>query len=184
MPDASKSGTRNRRDAFDQVIRELHPELRRFVRSQFLRCDVSATLSATCVVHEIYIRLRNRGYDWRGKSHIRALAIKSAEQVLIDYARRRSSQKRGGLLRRVTFDERSAPAQPSPAVSLDLHAALQQLRSKRPKQWEVVNLRYMGGLSFKEIAKVMNIAPDTAREYWAYAKAWLSCRLSSVERSR
>lgn len=157
----------------DQHVVELYQELRALVAERMRRGERRHhTLAPTEVVHEAYLRLAKRqgGTDAR---QLRVLAAKVVWDVLVDYARSRKSQKRGGDRERLTLSKVEVLAPGVPIDVLDLHEALQKLKEKRPRQCEVVVLRFFGNLKFTEIAELMGIAKDTVAEHWAFAKAYL-----------
>ncbi len=136
-----------------------------------------STLRPTEVLNEACLRLLQHKGSWKDTGHVRALAALNIQEVLVDHVRSRNARKRGGDLCRVPLAEGHALARNAPIDTLDLDDALKRLAEKRPKQCEVVVLRYFRGLSFNEIARVMNSKPDTAKKYWGFARAWLKREL-------
>ncbi len=166
------------RPDLDQHMVALYHDLRKSVRQRMHKCERPGhTLSPTDVVNEAYLRLSQRNQSWASKTHIQALAVKCAWDVLVDYARKRNAEKRGGQQQRVTLLDGDLVSKELSLDVLDLYAALEKLEEKRPQQRKVVDLRFFGGMSFREIGDFLYISPSTAREYWAYARAWLMSEL-------
>lgn len=153
--------------AFDDA----YDDLRRLAHALVLRRTPGATLNATALVHEAFLRLDGRSA--KDRAHLLALAARAMRFVLVDHARARTAAKRGGF--RVTLDD---DALPSPADAradevLALDDALTRLADERPRLAEVVELRFFGGLSYDEIAAQQGTSARTAKRDWALARAWL-----------
>jgi RNA polymerase sigma factor (TIGR02999 family) len=169
--DEARSG---RHEAMSALMPVVYDELRRVARAYMQRERPGQTLQATALVHEAYLRLLGeRHVSWQNRAHFCAIAANSMRQILIERARRRHAQKRGGGAERVTLDERLAAA-PSPAVDLEaLDEALTRLAALDPKRARIVELKYFGGLTIEEIAEVTRTSPATVKRGWALARAWL-----------
>jgi RNA polymerase sigma factor (TIGR02999 family) len=135
------------------------------------------TLSATALVHEAYLRLIGpRQVPWSGRAHFYAAAAEAMRRLLVDRARARASQKRGGRARRAALDLRSLPAL---AVAeecdgfLILDDAVSRLESADPKAAAVVRLRYFAGLTIEQTAAALGVSAPTVKRTWAFARAWL-----------
>ena len=141
------------------------------------------TLQTTAVVHEVYLRLIDvTKVEWHVRAQFFAMASQMMRRILVDAARARGSQKRGGLAVKVNLDE-TAVLSPAPDRSiLQLDEALTTFSLSAPRQARVVELRYFGGLTEEEIVTVMNISPRTVRRDWDFAKAWLLRELSHTVR--
>ena len=165
------------RDDVDDLVAPIYEELRAFVdRHMRERERPDHTLRATEVVHDAYIRLCKLDRAWTNHNDLKAMTAKIVRDVLVDHARARRAQKRGGDKERVTLhDFHSVTDNPgqSEVDLLDLDVALKKLAERRPRQAEVVTLRFFGGLTFREIADTMGIAPDTVKEHWTFARALL-----------
>jgi RNA polymerase sigma factor (TIGR02999 family) len=140
------------------------------------------SLHPTDLVHEAYLRLVDRTrISWQGRTHFFAVAAKEMRRVLVDSARAHGAQKRWGALRRVTLNEGAASAE---AVSMDLlslHEALERLAELHPRQAEVVELRFFGGLGTREAAYVLDVSERTVKDDWRVARAWLRRALARPE---
>jgi RNA polymerase sigma factor (TIGR02999 family) len=152
------------------VQRELHCIAHRLMRNE--RRD--HTLQTTAVVNEAYLRLIQAGdRSWQNRAHFFAIAAHTMRQILVDYARQRTRQKRGRQHTHVVIDEAAviSPAKSSELVALD--EALIKLSKIRPRLTEIVELRYFGGLNVEEAAEVLKVHPNTVIRGWSLAKAWL-----------
>ncbi|MGH9411837.1 MAG: sigma-70 family RNA polymerase sigma factor [Vicinamibacterales bacterium] len=167
--------TRGDRVALETVLPDVYGELRRLA-SHYLRGErPGQTLQPTALVHEAYLRLRGDRPDrWQNRAHFCAIAAHVMRQILIERARARGAQKRGGGQPRVTFDESLAAAAPQSDVDLlSLDAALERLAALDPSQARIVELRFFGGLSIEETADALSISPATVKRHWTLARAWL-----------
>ena len=132
------------------------------------------SLQATALVNEAYLRLVDvRHVNWQNRAHFLAVSARLMRRILVDFARSRGYQKRGGGAERVTFDEALAVSdEPSPnLVALD--EALQALATIDERKSRVIELRFFGGLSVEETASVLKVSSDTVMRDWRLAKAWL-----------
>ena len=163
--------------ALDRLAPLVHAELRRIARRQMSRERPGHTLQATALVNEAYLRLAGEGGaqpGWQSRAHFYAVAAQVMRHVLIDHARARARDKRGGPgAVQVTLGEAEALDGGRADDLLALDEALQQLQTLDPQKVKLVELRYFGGLSVEETAEVLGISPTTARREWRRAKAWL-----------
>jgi RNA polymerase sigma factor (TIGR02999 family) len=157
----------------------VYDELRRLAARQLAREPAGHTLQPTALVHEAYLRLvgDGEGPAWEGRRHFFAAAAEAMRRILIDDARHKRADKRGGGQTRkdVDLSEVVAPAEGDDVLALD--EALTKLAAADPPVAELVKLRYFGGLTVKQAAEVLGVAPRTADAYWAYARAWLLTEL-------
>ena len=166
-------------EALDRLVPLIYDELRRAARRHMRRESADHTLQTTALVNEAYLRLIDQKHvRWEGRSHFFALAAQVMRNILVDYARRRRYQKRGGLARRVLLEEANAVSREPGADILALDEALKLLAEIDPRRSRVVELRYFGGLDLKETAAVLGVSPATALRDWNLAKAWLYRQLS------
>jgi RNA polymerase sigma factor (TIGR02999 family) len=137
------------------------------------------TLQSTAIVHEVYLRMIDvTKVEWQARAQFFAMAAQMMRRILVDAARARGSQKRGGDAIKVNLDE-TAVLSPAPDRSiLALHDALTAFAGLAPRQAKVVELRYFGGLTEEEIVVALKISPRTVRRDWDFAKAWLLRELS------
>jgi RNA polymerase sigma factor (TIGR02999 family) len=155
----------------------VYDELRRLAAARLAAEKPGQTLQATALVHEAYLRLVG-GADpgWNGRGHFFAAAAEAMRRILVDSARRKRADKRGGDRKRA--DLRDVPAADLPPEDLlDLDAALTAFEAEDPDKAALVRLRFFGGLSEAEAAACLGLSRATAARHWAYARAWLRDRL-------
>jgi RNA polymerase sigma factor (TIGR02999 family) len=162
------------RDAFDQILPLVYHELRRAARRE-LSARPSDTMSTTALVHELYLKFsRAERADWRNRAHFLGVASVAMRHILVDRARRRRAEKRGGPLRHVTLDDDLTAAADSQAESLlELHEALDQLAKLNERLARVVECRFFGGMTEQETAEALHIAVRTVRRDWIKARGLL-----------
>lgn len=132
------------------------------------------TLQATALVNEAYLKLINaQDVTWRDRSHFLAVCARVMRRILVDHARARRSQKRGGHAAKVTFDEALVVSNEAGQDFAALDDALDALAKFDERKSRVVELRFFGGLSVEETAAVVEVSPDTVMRDWQLAKAWL-----------
>jgi RNA polymerase sigma factor (TIGR02999 family) len=157
----------------------VYDELRQLAAAKLAQEKAGQTLQPTALVHEAYLRLVGPagGRMWDSRGHFFAATAEAMRRILVENARRKGRQKRGGTLRRLELD----PAQLSyvdPAEDLlDLNDALECLAAEDPQAAQFVKLRYFAGLSVEEAAEMVGLSRSAACEHWAYARAWLRRRL-------
>lgn len=168
--------------AFEKLVPIVYDELRQIARRHMAGERVSHTLQTGALVNEAYLRLVDiKRIDWQGRAHFIAMAARTMRRVLVDAARARRKQKRGGGIERVTLDEHGilAPG-PGPDV-LALNDALDELATVSPRKAEVIELRFFAGLTNAEAAEVLHVSEDTVRRDWRLARAWLFRELKARE---
>ena len=135
---------------------------------------VGHSLQATALVNEAYVRLVNgKAVEWHDRAHFLAVSARVMRRILVDHARSRHYQKRGGNAARVTFDE-ALVVTTEPATDLvALDDALEALAKFDERKSRVIEMRYFGGLTVEETASVLNVSPDTVMRDWRLAKVWL-----------
>jgi RNA polymerase sigma factor (TIGR02999 family) len=159
----------------------VYDELRKLAAVRLAGEKSGHTLQPTALVHEAYLRLVgavDAGWDSRG--HFFAAAAEAMRRILIDRARTRQSQKRGGDRRRVELDAGAVLAAPDDRAAADLLAldeALRQFELDEPAKAQLVKLRYFAGLSVQDAAAALGISPATAKRHWIYARSWLYGKL-------
>jgi RNA polymerase sigma factor (TIGR02999 family) len=164
--------------ALDQLVPMVYAELRRVARAH-LRGARNPSLQPTALVHELYLRLADSdGIIVRDRPHFFAIAARVMRQVLVDHARRRLADKRGGSVTIIGLEMTTEPATPPGVDVLVIDEALDQLQSVDARLCRVVELRFFGGLNINETAEAIGVSPATVERDWAMAKAWLFQRLS------
>jgi RNA polymerase sigma factor (TIGR02999 family) len=166
-------------EALDRLIPLVHDELRRVAHAHFRREQPGHTLQATALVHEVYLRLMDIDrLTLNDRTHFFAVSARLMRQILVDHARRKRADKRGGGVTMMSLDEVS-PVSQTPIVDvLALDQALDALSSHDERQCRVVELRFFAGLSIDEAAEALGVSAATVEREWAMAKAWLYQRLS------
>jgi RNA polymerase sigma factor (TIGR02999 family) len=165
--------------AVEQLLPLVYDELRNLAAAKLAREKAGQTLQPTALVHEAYLRLVGPagGRAWDSRGHFFAAAAEAMRRILIENARRKRRQKRGGALRRVELDPAKL-SYVSPADDLlDLNDALDALATEDPQAAQFVKLRYFAGVSVEEAAEMVGLSRSAACEHWAYARAWLHRRL-------
>src|SRR5262249_13314083 len=135
------------------------------------------TLRPTDLLHEAYLRLCAQNVGFKNRDHFFGVASRLMRRVLVDHAPARSAAKRGKALPLALADDVAAPAGSPPPDLLELDAALDELAALDEREAQIVELRFFGGLTFEEAARVLGISVATAKSDWAHAKAWLFARL-------
>lgn len=166
------------RAAMDELAPLVYEELRRLARRQMAGERQGHLLQPTALVNEAFLRLVDiHQVQWRSRAHFFAIASRLMRRILVEHARGRRFQKRGGGAPHVTFDEATAaPGTTCRIVELD--DALNALATEDERKARVVELRYFGGLSVEETAEVLGVSPETVMRDWKYAKHWLLRELS------
>ena len=164
--------------ALDELMPIVYAELRKLARSYMRNQRADHTLQTTALVNEAYLRLIDSSrVKWQNRTHFFAISAQLMRRVLVDFARQRNSQKRGGEVQKVELDEALVVASEQKTDLVALDDALKALTEMNPRQSEVVELRYFGGLSEEEIAEHLGISVRTIRRDWSVARAWLYRRM-------
>jgi len=162
-----------RREAFDQILPLVYHELRRAARRE-LAVRPSDSMSTTALVHELYLKFsRAERTDWRNRAHFLGVASVAMRHILVDRARRRKAQKRGGPHRHVTLDDELTAADSQAESLLELHEALDKLAALDERLARVVECRFFGGMTEQETAEALHIAVRTVRRDWIKARGLL-----------
>jgi RNA polymerase sigma-70 factor (ECF subfamily) len=160
--------------ARERLIPLLYDELHRLARRYMRQERPDHTLQATALVNEAYLRLIDvNRVEWRNRTHFLALAAEMMRRILIEFARSRQRQKRGGGAVRVIIDDIGELAEPQEPNLVALSDALTALATFDARMSQVVELRFFGGLSVEETADVLHVSPETVMRDWKTAKAWL-----------
>lgn len=174
LASAGKDG----RDTLDQLMPLVYDQLREMAHRQLAREVGSRPLQTTALVHEAYLKVVDHSsVACRGQPYFFAAAARAMRQVLVDQARRRKAEKRGGAVQVVSLSEESSTVDAFAANVLDLDRALEELQKRNSRHARVVECRFFGGLSIEETAAALNISPRTVKYDWALARSWLYERL-------
>jgi RNA polymerase sigma factor (TIGR02999 family) len=169
--------------ALERLTPVVENELHRIAHRCMARENPGHTLQTTALVNEVYLRLVDiTAVNWHDRAHFFAISARMMRRVLTDFARSRNYQKRGGGAVQVSLDEGLVVAPEKDADILALDEALSRFAALYPRQAEVVELRFFGGLEVEETAEVLKISAVTVKRDWRFAKAWLLCALSGEER--
>ena len=166
-------------EALDQVVERVYPVLRRLAGSRLRRSP--GTIGVTGLVNEAYIKLVDSAASWERREHFYAVAASAMRQILIDHARARQSLKRGGGLLLESLDPEVTGWEPATVDLLALDKALERLQVTAPRLAQVVELRFYGGLSSEETARVMRVSARTVRRDWRKARALLQLDLGGSQ---
>ena len=160
--------------ALEKLTPLVYAELHRRAHWQMANERAGQTLQTTALVNEIYVQLIDlRGVTWRDRAHFFALSSRLIRRVLIDAARAKAAQKRGGQASHIELDENLLVSQEPRADVIALDDALTALAAIDERKSQVVELRFFGGLGIEETAEVLKVSPETVKRDWKLAKAWL-----------
>jgi RNA polymerase sigma factor (TIGR02999 family) len=170
----------NNRGTVDALMPLVYDSLHGIARRQLSLERRDHTLAPTALVHEAYLKLIDQDrVRWQNRAHFYAIAARAMRRILVNHARDRLAQKRGGGLVTVTFDEELAPAVTGPEEMLALEDALIRLQERDPRRAQVVECRFFGGLTHEEIAEALGVSVPTVQRDWRFARAWLAKELAS-----
>ena len=157
----------------------VYDELRKLAAGYLKGERADHTLQATALVHEAYLRLVDwKNVSWQNRAHFFALAAHAMRGILVDHARARKAEKRGGGMTKLALEEAVSFPRRSEVDLLALDESLRELAEFDPAQSRIVELRFFGGLTIDETAEVMGISPATIKREWKMAKAWLHQRIA------
>jgi len=165
--------------AAEQLLPLVYDELRKLAAQKLAQEKPGQTLQATALVHEVYLRLVDgeKAQHWNSRGHFFAAAAEAMRRIMVDQARRRHSQRRGGSLKRRSLEPLEVAA-PEPSLDvLALNEALERFETIDRLKAELVKLRYFAGLTVPQAAEALGISTTTADRYWSYARAWLHTEL-------
>jgi RNA polymerase sigma factor (TIGR02999 family) len=174
-----------------KLLPVVYDELRHLARSYFRRDGHANTLQPTALVHEAFVKLVGAELagggegGWKDRAHFFAVAATAMRQILIDHARAKHADKRGGQWQRISFAHADARPTPDSEVSaLELHDALERLAKRDQRRAQVVEMRVFGGLTCEEIGQVLSVSYRTVENDWYSARAWLERELEDHHESR
>jgi RNA polymerase sigma factor (TIGR02999 family) len=160
--------------AFERLVPLVYGELHRLAHRYMAREHAGRTLQTTALVNEAYLRLVDANQiQWQNRAHFFAISAQLMRRILVDFARSRGYQKRGGNLHKVSFDEAMTVTPETDPDLIELDDALSTLAAIDSRKAKVVELRFFGGLSVDETAEVLKVSPDTVMRDWRLAKVWL-----------
>lgn len=164
--------------AAEQLIEMVYGELREVAAVQLSREPAGHTLQPTALVNEAFVKLIDQQHvDWQGRTHFLAIGAQAMRRILVDHARRKKRQKRGGERARSSLDETLTVSRYDPEDVLAVHEVLKELQELNPRQAEIVELRFFGGLTAAEVADHFGISKSTVDREWALERE-LGCEAS------
>jgi RNA polymerase sigma factor (TIGR02999 family) len=165
--------------ARDALLERCYRELHSIARRQAVRERHQNTLQPTALLHEAYLRLfGGEQMPWQNRAHFFAIAARQMRQVLVDYARTRGAQKRGGDRAHVSLEETDGAREFEPEQILFVHEALQRLEEFEPRLSRLVECKYFAGLTDEEIAEALGLSFAQVRRDWSFARSWLQAKLA------
>jgi RNA polymerase sigma factor (TIGR02999 family) len=166
--------------ALDKLMPLVYEELHRRAHQYMRHEDPGHVLQTSALVNEAYLRLIDqKQVQWQNRAHFFGIAAQLMRRILVDYARKRDSARRGGGTRQVVLDEAMIVLHQQAADVLALDDALKSLVVIDSRQGQLVELRFFGGLTIEETAEVMKVSPGTVMREWTFAKAWLQREMTS-----
>lgn len=175
-----RSWSEGNRESVDALVPLVYDELKRQARRYLRRERAGHTLQTTALVNEAYLKLIDqRNVNWQNRAHFFGIAAQMMRRILVDHARERNRQKRGGAAENLPLEEAFTIATKERDLDLlALDEALNQLAEMDELQVKIVELRYFSGLSIEETAEVVGVSATTVKQNWNMAKAWLHHRLA------
>jgi len=165
--------------ARDQLMGVVYDELHRLARRYMRRESPGHTLQTSALLNEAFLRLVDqKNVHWQNRAHFFGLAAQMMRRILVDYARSRNYEKRGGGVRALSLDEALIVSDARNEEVVNVHEALEKLTEFDSRKGQIVELRFFGGLSIEETAEVLGVSPGTVMRDWTLAKAWLRRELS------
>lgn len=166
--------------ALENLIPLVYEELRRIAKRYMRQQSAGHTFQTTELIHEAYLKLaKQEEQNWQNRAHFFGVAAQAMRHILVDYARSKQSQKRGGW-QKVTLDEKVALSIERSEEMLSLDEALKRLAELDERKSRVVELKYFGGLTNEEVAAVLKISPETVKRDWKFSRSWLLRELSNT----
>ena len=160
--------------ALDALVPAVEAELRRMARYHMRKERCEHTLQPTALVNEVFVKLVDASaIRWQDRAHFFGISARLMRRVLVDHARARGSQKRGGGATRITLDEQQIAAPVAAVDVLDLDRALDALAAVDERKCRVVEMRFFAGLSVEDVAVALHVSTDTVKRDWRIAKLWL-----------
>ncbi len=160
--------------ALDDLMPIVYDELRRMAKAYIRGQDSGHTMQTTELIHEAYLKLAgNDQKEWQNRSHFFGVASRAMRHILVDYARAKQSQRRGGQQRRITLAENAFASNERSDEIVALDDALSRLAELDERKCRIVEMKFFGGLNFAEIAEVLKVSVITAKRDWSFAKNWL-----------
>lgn len=167
--------------ASDQLLPLIYDELRTLAKQRLSKEKSTKSIQPTMLVHDAYLRLvdREEQQKWRSRGHFFSAAAEAMRRLLVEHARRKKTQKRGGNAKQIPLEIAEPAFFEDPVDLLALDEALQLFEQEWPEKARLVTLRYFTGLTIAEAASAMGISESTAERHWTFARAWLYSKLNA-----
>ena len=161
-------------NALEQLMPLVYDELRVMARQYIRRQPSGHTFQTTDLIHEAYLKLSGKNeQNWQSRDHFFGVAAKAMRHILVDHARSKNSQKRGGWQDRVTLSDNLRETKQTPEEIVALDEALNRLATLDDRKVRVVEMKFFAGLNIGEIAGVLKVSPETVKRDWSFAQTWL-----------
>lgn len=157
-----------------KLFPEVYDQLKLLAHNQLFKERKDHTFNTTALVHEAYEKMESHRGDFANKSHFFALASQAMRRILVDYARKKKSEKRGGARFRITYGDHNMPLETSGDELLLINESMHRLSELNERQAQVVEYWFFGGFNHEEISKILDVSVPTVRRDWRLARAWLS----------
>ncbi len=168
--------------ALEELMPLVYDELRRMARGHLRRQPAGNTFATTELLHETYLKLAGKDEQhWENRAHFFAVAAKAMRHILVDHARSKFAEKRGGRQERITLEDNVADVGVQSGQVLALNEALNKLAGIDQRKNDVVELKYFGGLTNEETAVVLKISVETVKRDWRFARTWLLRELAETQ---
>lgn len=170
------------KEALDQLMPLVHDELRKIAHRLLQKRPAGHMLNTTALVHEAYLKLIDQSrVEWTDQAHFQALSARVMRQILIDYFRKQTAQKRGGEAPTLSLEEGRIPIDQRGETLLALDEALARLSEQDPRKGQIVMYQFYGGMTQRAIADVLDLSTRTIRREWRKARAWLARELTEED---
>ncbi len=178
-----KAWTEGDERALEKMTPLVYTSLQKIARQLHFRESADLTLQSTEIVHEAFLRLVNTDIDWQNRAHFYAIAARIMRRLLVDHARAKKSDKRGGDITKLTFGENMVIQDEASNLLIDFERALDKLSQLDERKCEALSLHVFGGLTVNESAEVLGVSHATIERDLSFAKAWIGRELGSTTRS-
>jgi RNA polymerase sigma-70 factor, ECF subfamily len=167
--------------ALEQLMPLVYEELRRMARGYMRRQPSGRAFQTTELIHEAYLRIaKQKDQNWQNRAHFFGVAAQAMRHILVDYARSKNSQKRGGLAKKITLADNLVSSEIRSEEIVALDGVLKKLALLDERKAQVVEMKFFGGLKTEEIAEVLKLSPETVKRDWRFARTWLLRELSET----
>lgn len=169
------------KNAYNKLFETVYDRLRNLAQQQLAHERSGHTFSKTALVHEAYIKLTDQdNIEWQGRAHFFAIAARAMRQILVDYARKKTAQKRGGKRQRVTLEEDILDLEQHAEDLIALNDLIDKMAEFDKRKSRVVEMRFFSGMTIREIAKLLNVSTRTIDRDWLKARTWLHKELKKA----